>query len=113
MNRLKTTLEAPRNTTCGYDGRVLWTSLCPMGRVNKAMDNQKTLPTALVLTHRLLAHIPTRLNNNYFLTETKPLKSNTYFEATTLLLLAKEGGTPRRGDCDRLRFTQTARRDAK
>ncbi|MFO2699222.1 hypothetical protein SCK24_12330, partial [Legionella pneumophila serogroup 7] len=32
---------------------------------------------------RLLAHISTRLNSYYFLTATKPLKSNTYFEATT------------------------------
>ena len=51
---------------------------------NKVMDNKKTLPTAIVHTHRLLAHIPTRLNNNYFLTETQPLKSNTYSEATTM-----------------------------
>ncbi|MFO3211930.1 hypothetical protein SC371_15075, partial [Legionella pneumophila serogroup 2] len=51
--------------------------------VNKPMDNKKTLPTAIVHTHRLLAHISTRLNSHYFLTATKPLKSNTYFEATT------------------------------
>ncbi|WP_230310493.1 hypothetical protein, partial [Legionella pneumophila] len=50
----------------------------------KPMDNKKTLPTAIVHTHRLLAHISTRLNSYYFLTATKPLKSNTYFEATTL-----------------------------
>ncbi|SNV08231.1 Uncharacterised protein [Legionella waltersii] len=86
MKSLKTTLETWGNAACGYDGRVLWTSLCPMGRMNKAMDNKKTLPTAIVHTHRLLAHITTRLYNNYFLTETKPLKSNIYFEATTLYL---------------------------
>lgn len=68
---------------CGYDGRVLRTSLCPTGRMDKAMDNEKLLSTAIAHTHRLLAHIPTRLNNNYFLTSIKPLKSNTYFEATT------------------------------
>lgn len=84
MKGLKTTLETSGNAACGYDGRVLWSSLCPMGRVNKAMDNKKTLPTAVIHTHRLLDHIPTRLNNYYFLTETKPLKSNTYSEATTL-----------------------------
>ena len=66
MKSLKTTLETPGNAACGDDGRVLRTSLCPMGRVHKAMDNKKTLPTAIIHTHRLLAHIPTRLNNNYF-----------------------------------------------
>lgn len=71
------------NKACGYDGRVLRTSLCPTGRVDKAMDNEKMLSTAIVYTHKLLAHIPTKLNNNYFLTAIKPLKSNTYFEATT------------------------------
>lgn len=71
------------NKACGYDGGVLRTSLCPMGRMDKAMDNEKTLPTAVAHTHRLLAHIPTRLNNNYFLSLIKPLKRNTYFEATT------------------------------
>ncbi|WP_106174750.1 hypothetical protein [Legionella pneumophila] len=84
MKRLNSTLEPFGNKACGYDGRVLRNSLCPMGRVNKPMDNKKTLPTAIVHTHRLLAHISTRLNSYYFLTATKPLKSNTYFEATTL-----------------------------
>ena len=76
-------LELSKNKACGYDGRVLRTSLCPTGRMNKAMDNEKTLSTAIVHTHRLLAHISTRLNNNYFLTVIKSLKSNTYSEATT------------------------------
>lgn len=76
-------LEVGKKKACGYDGRVLRTSLCPTGRMNKAMDNKKTLPTAVVHTHRLLAHIPTRLNNNYFLTVIKSLESNTYSEATT------------------------------
>ena len=71
------------NKACGYGGRVLRTSLRPTGRVDKAMDNEKLLPTAIAHTHRLLAHMPTRLNNNYFLTTIKSLKSNTYFEATT------------------------------
>jgi hypothetical protein len=51
--------------------------------MDKAMDNEKTLPTAVAHTHRLLAHIPNRLNNNYFLSSIKLLKSNTYFEAMT------------------------------
>ena len=72
-----------KTKACGYDGRVLRTSLCPTGRVDKAMDNEKTLPTAIAHTHRPLAHIPTRLNNNYFFSLTKLLKSNTYFEAMT------------------------------
>ena len=71
------------NKACGYDGRVLRISLCPTGRRDKAIDNEKRLSIAIAHTHRLLAHIPTRLNNNYFLTAIKPLKSNTYFEATT------------------------------
>lgn len=71
------------NAACGYDGRVLRASLCPTGRVDKAMDNEKMLSTAVIHTHRLLAHISTRLNNNYFLTVIKSLKSNTYSEATT------------------------------
>ena len=78
------TLNAFRNKACGYDGRVLRNSLCPTGRMNKTMDNEKMLSTVVVHTHRLLAHIPTRLSNNYFLTAIKSLKSNTYFEATTL-----------------------------
>lgn len=76
-------LSKYENKACGYDGRVLWTSLCPTGRMNKDMDNEKTLPTSVVHTHSLLAHIPTRLNNNYFLTTIKPFKSNIYSEATT------------------------------
>lgn len=76
-------LEESKNKTCGYDGRVLRTSLCPTGRVSKAIDKEKMLSTAVVHTHRLLAHIPTRLNNYYFLTVIKSLKSNTYSEATT------------------------------
>lgn len=76
-------LNACRQKACGYDGRVLRTSLCPSGRVSKAMDNEKMLPTAVAHTHRLLAHIPTRLHNNYFFTVIKHLKSNTYSEATT------------------------------
>ena len=52
-------------------------------RVDKAIDNEKRLFTAIAHTHRLLAHISTRLNNNYFLTTIQSLKSNTYFEATT------------------------------
>lgn len=83
MKSLNIALELLRNIACGYDGRVLWNSACPKGRVNKAMDNKKTLHTAIAHTHRLLAQISTRLNSNYFLTATKPLKSNTYFEATT------------------------------
>jgi hypothetical protein len=75
--------EAWRTKACGYDGRVLRPSLCPAGRMNKAMDNEKMLPTAVAHTHRLFAHIPTRLNNNYFLSVIKSLKSNTYSEATT------------------------------
>lgn len=70
------------NKACGYDGRVLRTSLCSSGHMDKAMDNEKPLSTAIAHTHRLLAHIPTRLNNKYyFLTTIKPLKNNTYFEA--------------------------------
>jgi len=76
-------LDESKYKAYGYDGRVLRTSLCPTGRMNKVVDNEKTLPTTIVHTHRLLAHIPTRLNNNYFLTVIKPLKSNTYSEATT------------------------------
>ena len=76
-------LEESKNKACGYDGRVLRTCLCPTGRMNKAMDNEKMFSTAVVHTHRLLAHIPTRLNNKYFLTVIKSLKSNTYYEATT------------------------------
>ena len=76
-------LNVSRKEACGYDGQVLRTSLCPMGRVNKAMDNEKTLSTAIIHTRRLLAHIPTRLNNSYFLITIKSLKSNTYTEATT------------------------------
>ncbi|MCW8471727.1 hypothetical protein OQJ19_13880 [Fluoribacter gormanii] len=83
MKRLNIALGLFGDKACGYDGRVLWTCLCPMGRVNKAMDNKKTLPTAIAHTHRLLVHISTRLNSNYLLTATKSLKSNTYFEATT------------------------------
>ena len=83
MKSLNIALDLFGNKACGYDGRVFRSSLCPMGRVNKAMDNRKTLPTAIAHTHRLLAHISTRLNSNYFLTAIKPLKSNTYFEATT------------------------------
>ena len=83
MKKLNIILDLFVNKACGYGGRVFRTSLCPTGRVNKAMDNKKMLPTAVVHTHRLLAHISTRLNSNYFLTATKPLKSNTYFEATT------------------------------
>lgn len=55
------------NKACEYDGRVLRSSLCPTGRVDKAMDNEKMLSTAIDHTHRPLAHIPTRLNNNVFL----------------------------------------------
>ncbi len=76
-------LNVSRKEACGYDGRVLRTSLRPMGRVNKAMDNEKTLSIAIIHTRRLLAHIPTRLNNSYFLITIKSLKSNTYTEATT------------------------------
>jgi hypothetical protein len=76
-------LKVCRNKACGYDGRVLRTSLCPTGRVNKTMDNEMMLSTVVAHTHRLLAHIPTRLNNNYFLIVIKSLKSNTYSEATT------------------------------
>ncbi|MCW8443258.1 hypothetical protein OQJ05_04225 [Fluoribacter gormanii] len=83
MKRLNIALDLFGDKPCGYDGRVLRTCLCPMGRVNKAMDNKKTLPTAIAHTHRLLVHISTRLNSNYLLTATKSLKSNTYFEATT------------------------------
>ncbi|MCW8470999.1 hypothetical protein OQJ19_10115 [Fluoribacter gormanii] len=83
MKRLNIALDLFGDKACGYDGRVLRTCLCPMGRVNKAMDNKKTLPTAIAHTHRLLVHISTRLNSNYLLTATKSLKSNTYFEATT------------------------------
>ncbi|HHL3494031.1 TPA: hypothetical protein ACQ53F_002898 [Legionella pneumophila] len=83
MKSLNIALDLLGNIACGYDGRVLRTSLCPMGRVNKPMDNKKMLSTAIVHTHRLLAHISTRLDSKYFLTATKPLKSNTYFEATT------------------------------
>ncbi|SIR92959.1 hypothetical protein SAMN05421777_1485, partial [Fluoribacter gormanii] len=83
MKRLNSALDLFGDKPWGYDGRVLRTCLCPMGRVNKAMDNKKTLPTAIAHTHRLLVHISTRLNSNYLLTATKPLKSNTYFEATT------------------------------
>ncbi|HGK6652035.1 TPA: hypothetical protein ACK8SK_003104, partial [Legionella pneumophila] len=83
MKSLNIALDLFGNKACGYDGRVLRTSLCPMGRVNKAMDNKKTLSTAIAHTHRLLAHISTRLDSNDFLTATKSLKSNIYFEATT------------------------------
>ena len=76
-------LSMDGNKACGYDGRVLRTSLCPPGRVDKAMDNKKMFSTAIDHTRRLLAHIPTRLNYNYFLTAIKSLKSNTYSEATT------------------------------
>lgn len=76
-------LDESKYKAYGYDGRVLRTSQCPTGRVNKVMNNEKTLLTTIVDTHTLLAHIPTRLNNNYFLTLIKPLKSNTYSEATT------------------------------
>ncbi|HAT9517873.1 hypothetical protein [Legionella pneumophila] len=83
MKSLNMALDLFGNIACGYDGRVLRTSLCPIGRVNKPMDNKKMLSTAIVHTHRLLAHISIRLDSKYFLTATKPLKSNTYFEATT------------------------------
>ena len=76
-------LEVGNDKACGYDGRVLRISLCSTRRVNKAMDNEKMLSTAVVHTHRLLDHIPNRLNNNYFLTVIKSLKSNSYSEATT------------------------------
>ncbi|CZP13535.1 Uncharacterised protein [Legionella pneumophila] len=76
-------LDESKYKAYGYDGQVLRTSLCPKGRVNKVMNNEKTLLTTIAHTHMLLAHIPTRLNNNYFLTLIKPLKSNTYSEATT------------------------------
>lgn len=76
-------LSRDGNKACGYDGRVLRTSLCPPGRVDKAMDNEKMFSTAIAHTHRLLAHIPTRLNYNCFLTAITSLKSNTYSEATT------------------------------
>lgn len=72
MKRLNSTLELLGNNACGYDERILRNSLCPMGRVNKPMGNKKTLPTAIVHTHRLLAHISTRFNSYYFLTATKP-----------------------------------------
>lgn len=89
QNRRRLSNEKSQNaldagkTACGYDGRVLRTSLCPTGRVNKAMDNEKTLSTAVAHTHRLLAHIPTRLSNKCFLTVRKSSKSNTCSEATT------------------------------
>ena len=76
-------LSTHGHQACGYDGRLLRTSLCPTERVDKAMDNEKMLSIAIAHTHRLLAHIPTRLNNNDFLTVIKSLKSNTYSEATT------------------------------
>ncbi|SNV48053.1 Uncharacterised protein [Legionella lansingensis] len=83
MKVLFNIVKRQEHKACGYDGRVLRTSLCPMGRVDKTMNNKKTLFTVIAHTHRLLAHTPTRLNSNYFLIATKPLKSNTYSEATT------------------------------
>ncbi len=68
-------LKACRNQACGYDGRVLRNSLCPTGRRNKTGDNEKMLFPVIVHTHRLLAPIPTRLNNNYFLTTINPSKA--------------------------------------
>lgn len=89
MKTLTAILDLDENAACGYAGRVLRTNLCPMGRVNKAMDNKKTLPTAIAHTHRSLAHIPTRLNNEFFLIITKPTKATPIlrqrFDTVTIL----------------------------